>query len=470
MEIKTSKTDIVWNYIGTAVTMSSGFILLPLLLVYLSGDELGLWYVFLAISSLTQLFQWGFEPTFARNVVYVLSGARKLTKEGCDAQSMEDGVDWHLLRTVFKAAKVVFGLIAVASTAIMATIGSVYVGYISAGMPGFAHWVAWAIFVAAIFLNLYFLYPVTFLRGTGDVAGENRSTTVAKICQLAISAVLLVLGMGLVGAALGFLANGVLTRVMAFHYLRKHGDVAAVCASRERVERSEVREVLEAISFVSLRNCATHFASYASTQASTILCSLFLSLADTGLFSVSLQLGNAVCNFAAAYFRTFMPALQSAYSAGNTNRARRIVSNGLTVFWVLILLGTVAVPVAVFPLVQFLRPDIVLDTALFTGMSAYLALNTHCSLMTGTILSANYIPFMKAYVISSLVGIALSAFLMSLTPVGIWGLVLGLSLSQFYNFWKWPHWVMKSFGTTYHRCIKMGLNRLINKIRCYPQK
>ena len=108
MKITTSRADVIWNYVGTIVSMSSGFILLPLLLAFLTPDELGLWYVFLAISNLTQLFEWGFEPTFARNIVYVLSGARKLTPEGCDADSVKEDVDWHLLSVVFKASKVIF--------------------------------------------------------------------------------------------------------------------------------------------------------------------------------------------------------------------------------------------------------------------------------------------------------------------------------------------------------------------------
>lgn len=465
MEIRTSKADIVWNYIGTVVSMSSSFILLPLLLAFLSGEELGLWYVFLSISTLSQLFQWGFEPTFARNIVYVLTGARILTKEGCDSESIEDGVDWHLLRVVFKTTKIVFGIIAVVSAAAAATIGTAYVGYISSGIQGWSHWVAWGIFVLAIFLNLYFLYTVAFLRGTGDVAGENRATTIAKAVQLALSAVLLVLGMGLVGAALGFLANGICLRVLALHYLKRHKGVAEVYASRGEVKNSEIREVLGTVSFVSIRNCAVQFASYASTQASTILCSLFLTLTDTGLFSVSMQLGNAVSNFAATYFRSYLPSLQSAYGSGDIKREKEIVSHGLIVFWLLIGLGTLAVPTVIFPLIRLIRPDEALDIALFVGMNLYLAFNTHCDLMTSVILSANYIPFFKSYMIAAVVGIVISAFLMSFTQLGAWGLVIGLLISHLYNYVKWPKWVMKSFSTSYAGCVQEGASWLLNTLR-----
>lgn len=111
--IKTRKADVIWNYIGTIVSMTSGFILLPLLMCYLSDDELGLWYVYVALSNFAMLFEFGFNPTFARNIVYVVSGARHLSVEGCDKESVEEGIDWHLLNVVIKASKVIYAIIAV---------------------------------------------------------------------------------------------------------------------------------------------------------------------------------------------------------------------------------------------------------------------------------------------------------------------------------------------------------------------
>lgn len=108
--INTRKSDIVWNYIGTIVSMASGFVLLPLLMHFLSSSELGLWYVYVALSNFAMLFEFGFNPTFARNIVYVISGAQHLSIEGCDIKSVQEGIDWHLLNTVIKASKVIYAI------------------------------------------------------------------------------------------------------------------------------------------------------------------------------------------------------------------------------------------------------------------------------------------------------------------------------------------------------------------------
>ena len=211
--IKTHKSDIVWNYIGTILSMSSGFVLLPLLMHYLSSDELGLWYVYVALSNFALLFEFGFSPTFARNIIYVISGARRLSAEGCDTASVEDGIDWHLLNTVIKASKVIYAIISLTVTALLLTVGSAYVSYITLGMDPMVIWGSWVLFCLSVFLNLYFLWATTVLRGYGDVAGEKKALVVSKITQLTLSAMLLVAGCGLMGAAVGYLASSVMLRL-----------------------------------------------------------------------------------------------------------------------------------------------------------------------------------------------------------------------------------------------------------------
>lgn len=125
--IKTRGADILWNYVGTFVSMASGFFLLPLLMRYLTSDELGLWYVYVAIANLAVLFEFGFNPTFARNIVYVISGARKLSAEGCNPESIQEGIDWHLLNVVIHASKVVYAALAVLVLLLLVAVGTPYV-------------------------------------------------------------------------------------------------------------------------------------------------------------------------------------------------------------------------------------------------------------------------------------------------------------------------------------------------------
>lgn len=431
------------------MSMAGSFLLLPLLIYFLTEEELGLWYVFIAVSSFASLLEFGFTPTFSRNIVYCVTGVNKLSKQGFDSMSDSRSVNWHLLRTVLRTSKIIYAVIAVIALLLSATIGTSYVKYISSGLSSNDSFVAWSIFVIAIFMNLYFLYGFTFLRGLGDIEGENKAKAFARIAQIALSAALLFCGFGLIGASLGFLVNGLMMRVLSTYYFKRHKDIQEGMKNDETpISMSEIKSVFNAIYFTAWRDGVVTVAWFGSTQAMTIICSLFLGLSETGTYSVMLQLATAVYNVSSAYIRSFFPAWQAASVEHDTVRQRNIVSRGISCYYAGFLIGTLAVILIVFPLLPIIRSSFVVDIPLYLGLSVYVfLLNQHsifCSLIVGT----NRIPYFKGYIVAAVAGIALSSVLCGILQLGAWGLVLGQALPQLvYNNWKWPRFVLKELNT-----------------------
>ena len=81
MMIEIKGKDIVWSYLGALLSMAANIVMIPFLVYYLDENLLGLWYVFCSIGAMTALFDFGFATTFARNITYCFSGAKKLCKE-----------------------------------------------------------------------------------------------------------------------------------------------------------------------------------------------------------------------------------------------------------------------------------------------------------------------------------------------------------------------------------------------------
>lgn len=46
MKIKVSKKDVIWNYAGVIASLGSNLLMLPIVLYFLTGAQVGLWYVF----------------------------------------------------------------------------------------------------------------------------------------------------------------------------------------------------------------------------------------------------------------------------------------------------------------------------------------------------------------------------------------------------------------------------------------
>lgn len=465
MAIKTRLADIIWNYVGTIVSMASGFILLPLLMRFLSDAELGLWYVYIAIANLAMLFEFGFNPTFARNIVYVVSGARRLSASGFDHESVKEGIDWHLLNVVIRASKLIYACIAGVVLILLASFGTIYVQYITRDLDTKEFWASWILFCISIVLNLYFLYSITVLRGYGDIEGENKAKTFAKIIQLLVSAILLCTGFGLLGASIGYFANSILIRFLAIIRMRKHIEIEnGRKQDSTQITTAEIRGVIGTIGHLAWRDGVVRLAIYASTQATSIMSGLYLGLAETGTYSVLLQLINAAYNFASAYPSSFFPSIQASQAEGNMNKQRKLISTGITAYWGLFLLGDIGICLVILPLLPFLKPGTVVDYPLFLALSFYLSLLGQHSLFCNYIISMNEIPYLLGYIVAAVLGVLFVGIFCGLLGWGSWGIVLGQALSQLlYNNWKWPLYLCNKIGIGYSTLWKEGIGIWLKK-------
>lgn len=458
MIIETSKKDVAWNYVGTIVSMSSGFVLLPLLLVFLSEEEIGLWYVYLAIAQLTYLFEFGFNPTFARNIVYCLSGGHESAKSP-EGKSKDAGeVNIRLLARLMKSCKLVYAVISVATLAVIVVFGSIYIAYVARDIDPLSVWLSWIVIILSIFVNLYYLYALTYLRGFGDIEGENKAKVASRLTQIVVSGLLLVAGAGLISAAIGLLLNGVVMRSYALWRLRKRQPILAEARKcNEVVSRSELLETVKSIWHIAWRDGVVQISSFASSQAMSIVCSLFLGLAEAGVYSICSQFSGAVIQFANAFVKSYYPAFQAAFARGERDRMRDMLDRGLSVYYLGTLVGTVGVAACLLPLIPFVKPGYSIDVPYFLAMTIFNFFVSQYSIFCNLIVNTNRIPYVWSYLVSAVVSIALSCVLTAWFGLGMWGILLGQVVTQAaYNFWKWPKFMLDELETTLGSSLARG--------------
>lgn len=456
MQIKVSKSDVLWNYAGTIVSMTSNFVLLPFLMAFLSDEMLGLWYVFVAVGNLVMLFEFGFNPTFSRNFAFCWAGARRLAREGRDSE-VGDEADPALLSCLIAACKMVYGRVTLVALAVLAIPGTAYVLHVSAGLDVAEVLASWTVYAAAVLLNLYFLYYAAMLRGIGSIAADNKIKIASKASQLAVTALLLFMGLGLFGAAVGFMVNSVLYRVLGSRAFWGDRRVAAMGVRDTLVDRAEVREVYRTISYNAYKDGAVQVANYAATQASTLICSAMLGLAESGAFSIALQFANAIGNLGLALANSYRPMIQSAYQRGDNGLIRRAAGKGAVVYLAIYVAGYLGVLVVVYPLLAVFKPGSSFSPLVYSGVSLYLLLYNWHSLFASMLCNMNKIPYTGAYIVTSACGLVLSVALIEMGGLGVWGLVLGLALPQLaYNNWKWPQAAAREMDTTVPALLRLG--------------
>jgi len=439
MAVNIDKGDIIWSYLGVIVSFTSSVISLPIVIHFLDGDMLGLWYVFGSVGAITILFDFGFTVTFARNITYCWSGAAKLEKSGV-TQNVTKEPDFKMMRDVLFTCKRIYLIISLACFALLLTGGTVYIIHISSEIPGYTHVIAWIIFSLSAFLNLYYNYYDSFLRGVGAVKQANINRVCARMVQLLFMIVFLVLGWGILGLSIAGLLFGVVFRYMGKHYFYKYQGIGEkLDAVLDPIIPAVIKDLFMTVWYNAWRDGVVSLSVYLSGQASVILCSLYLSLTETGIYSIGFQIANVVLAFAGTLYTTYQPAIQSNWIKGDLEEVRRIMIRIVSVYIVTYLVGAIGILVVGLPILKLIKPEVIVSIAVMIGIFFYLFIIGFRDCFTSYFSCTNRLIYVPAFFITSVASVLLSIILLQWGGLNVWGLIIAPVISQLlFNAWYWP--------------------------------
>ena len=462
MKIKLSKKDVIWSYLGTIMSLSANVLLIPALVYFLDADRLGLWYIFASIGGIATLFDFGFNVTFARNITYCWSGAGKLEKENVSFTEENKVVDYRLMKNVLETCKIIYLMVSGLALLIMLTVGTAYILHVSRGLTGYTHVIAWFIYALAVFMNLYFGYYASFLRGVGAVGDININTIVARLVQIIGTIVFLALGLDLIGACFAYLLYGTVFRVLG---KRKFYSFQGIGKQLEKVtepiDKSERRDLFSVVWHNAWREGLVALANYGSNQATTLICSLYLSLSETGIYSLGVQLATAVSTIAATLYGAYQPQLQSAYVTHKSQEVKKIMSVIVISYTILFLLGTIGVLFVGLPLLRWIKPETVVSIPVLLGLCAYQFILKFRNCYTSYFSSTNRLIYYKAFIVSAVVCIVFSFVLLGWLNMGMTGLIVAQIASQvMFNAWYWTVKAHNEMKLGFFEMFKFSFNEI----------
>jgi len=459
MRIKITNKDVIWNYLGVITAMGSNFLILPFMIYFLEGDLLGLWYVFLSIGGIVTLFDFGFNPTMARNVAYSWSGANKLKKVDSAKAENKSNPNILLLKKVISTSKRIYFIISLTALVILLTLGTFYIIYISDNINGNKHIIAWFIYCIGVYLNLYYGYYSALLRGVGAISKINIAKVISRVSQIVFSVVLLFLGFQIIGVALAFLSNGIIFRTLCKVYFYNHENIGSLLKNETSLISSEdIKETFYVVWHNAWRDGLVSLSAYLTDKASVLICSIFLSLTSTGIYSISIQMITAVASIAGALYSAYQPSLQASYVNKDISNLKTLMSKAMTIYHIVYWLGILGLIFVGIPILNLIKSNIEFNIPVLVALAIYIFLLKHHSYYASFISNTNNVPYMVAFITSSLGGLILSICLIQFTHLGVWGIVFGQILVQaVYNNWKWPKRVLSFLGIHYLDTFKIGI-------------
>jgi hypothetical protein len=210
------KRDIAWSYAATIFRVGAGIILWPFILSQMSAETVGIWNVMITIMGFIALLDFGFQPSFARNISYIFSGVTKLQKVGIQAAESDGNINYALLKGTLNAMRKFYRWMALGVFVILGTAGTAYFYYILQKYSGDRTdaMIAWILLIAINSYNIYTLYYNALLLGKGYIRRERQIMILSQSIYLCLAIVLIYTGFGLTAIVASQAVSIVLQRIL----------------------------------------------------------------------------------------------------------------------------------------------------------------------------------------------------------------------------------------------------------------
>ena len=437
------KKEIVWSYAGTAFMIGAGVLLLPFILHKMPQETVGIWNIFQTITALVLLLDFGFRPTFARNISYIFSGVTTLQRDGVAHTTSDATVDYGLLKGSLIAMRRFYRWMAIGVFALLSTAGTAYFYYILQKYSGDRQdaLIAWILLIAINCYNLYTFYYDALLTGKGYVKRAQQINMFGQTVYIGLAIGLIYAGLGLTAIVASQAVSIIIRRILTYRVfftpeLKQHLTPA---------EEREPKEILAAISPNAIKIGLTQLGGFLVNKSAILIGSAFLTLEQVACYGITLQIMDILARCATVFYQAYMPKLAQCRAENNISGLKHYYLLCIGSLWIIYILGGIG---------WILLGDLAL--ALIHSQTSFVPVGMLCVMLlistlehnhavsAGFIMADNKIPFFIPSLVSGGATVLLLWLFLSPLQMGVWGMILAPGIAQLaYQNWKWPSVVIK---------------------------
>ena len=457
--------DVVWGYFAQLMNLAGGILLLPLLVLHLSPEEVGLWFVFLTIVSMAQLIELGLQPTLARSAAYVYSGVDELHSEGLRTAIAGSTVNMALLSRLVHAGRQAYRVAGVAVALLLFVVGGSYVAHLQAVNPASIHEAlpAWLTYAGGFVISAYFGYYNAFILGRGDIVQNNKVVVATKGSFVIFGASAVMLGFGLPGLGAASVLSCVTSRVLARYYYLS----GSHSGDSGHAPKSAGPSLLGALWPNAWKLSVVQLGAFLIVRANTLVASTFMGLALVASYGLTVQLLLVLSGIASLLVSLQLPRMNAAQVRDDRAQLQRAFGLAVVSSWLLFAIGTVILAWLGNAALEMTGKNIrLLDAGVLSALIGIAFLEMNHSIAAMYLTTLNRVPFASAAVLSGIAIVGLSSLLCGWLGMGVWGLVLAQGMVQLgYNNWKWPVEALKNLQIGPSRLLRLGFVELGHTIR-----
>ena len=439
------RKDLLWNYAATAMRILSGIIVLPVMLRLLPSEEVGIWAIFLSLTTITSLLDFGFSHSFSRNITYVFSGVKEIKTEGFTIAETSD-IDYSLLKSLLTAMKRYYGITALLFLIIFIVFSPFYLSSVLDQYNGNKQeiWIAWYIFGILLAYELYTYYYNAILTGRGLVKRSMQVTVLSQSVRIAVTIVLLLYGLGIISLVLGMLLGDILNRMLMYwaFYDKVTRDKLSL------VNADSAWKTIRILAPNSLKMGLITLSNFLRNQAIVLIAPFYLTLSELAEYGISKQLIALIATLGLTWYYTFLPVMAKYRVRDDSNGVKRLFIKGeIILLFVFATLGIVFLLFGNDVLLLIKSKTYLLCGGYLFLMLLFSLLESNQNMAYGVLITKNEVPFFRANIFSGILSVLVLWLMLKFTSLGVLSFILatGLTLSLYLN-WKLPLEVAKEIN------------------------
>lgn len=461
MKTNLSKKDIYWTYFSKSFTLLSGIITLPLILRWLTDEEIAVNYLFLNIISYTIIFDLGFSPQFSRNVGFAFGGAPDIKSEGYILAD-HGNPNYRLVKNIISSAQYLYGRIALVVFIVLALFGTIYVQEMTSNyaLGGEIVWM-WVTFSLLETFDFYYKFYTPLLQGKGNIAELNEIDFVSSIIKVILTVIFLFIGLRLWAVIIGVFSKILITRLMSV-YVFYYKDGLKEKLNEFVITVSEKKDIIRRIWHNARRSAIVQIASFCTTQMGFLFTGIYLSAGEISSYGLLMQLTMIITGVAMSLSQSVSPI----YAQLRTNNDIEGVKNNFYfttgMYYIIFIAGSLFLVFVCPGLLNIIRSNAVLPSlpVIFIYLLYKFLEGQHC-ICIFCISSKNKIYDTESAVIMAISTIMLLYIFLKFLNAGLLAVVfVQLIVALVYSNWKWPYELCKDFHITYFEMVGYSIKRV----------
>jgi len=439
--------DVMWNYVATILQSGVGVILLPFILKTFPQETVAIWTIFSTIMALTTLLDFGFGPSFARNVSYVVSGVTELKSTGYQIVAFENNeIDYGLFKGLINAMRWFYSRLAILLFLLLATAGTYYIYTVLQSYVGNHReiYIAWIILCLINTYSLYTLYYDSLLSGKGLIKQAKQIQVMGQGLYLIVAVVMILLHFNLIAIVSAQALSIILRRILSYHIIYTAEFKKALHNAVAKARKDFIKPILPN----AIRLGITSIGLFMVTRSALLIGALYLSLSDIASYGITIQVVVIIAGIAGVYLYTYLPQIAQYRITNNIPSIRKIYLHGcgmmLLTFIVcglaLLFFGNWGLELIHSKTPLLSRPFIAVALLIYL-------LETNHGFAGNILVTKNEVPFFKASLFAGVITLILLYIFFYFTHLGVWSMILAQGIAQgIYQNWKWPMVVLKELN------------------------